>query len=179
MYAKITKVKEIAIAQYDNDVQLYFDAVQFLKLQIDQKDTTTYTDDALIWDIFLELKQDSLPAEFCLEFGRQETCWMMNKSQLSSQSLMDDASAYYVNLKNTGAWKVELSRDTQIIAPTNQLFEWKTNFSKLKAPPMQNDSGTAVKGTSNNRCVFVPWRVERVNNNTEHDMIERNGKTWY
>jgi hypothetical protein len=43
MYTKITKVKKITIAQYGNDVQFYFDAVQFLKLQIDQKDPTAYT----------------------------------------------------------------------------------------------------------------------------------------
>jgi hypothetical protein len=32
--------------------------------------------------------------------------WMMNKSNIMSQTLINDASAYYVNLKNTGAWKV-------------------------------------------------------------------------
>ncbi len=40
MYAEITKVKKLTIAQHDNNVQLYFDAVQFLKLQINQKDPT-------------------------------------------------------------------------------------------------------------------------------------------
>ncbi len=103
----------------------------------------------------------------------------MNESQLSSQSLMGDASAYYVNLKNTGAWKVKLSRNTQIIALTTQLSKLKTEISKLKASPMQNNSGTTVKGTSNNKYVFELWRVERVNNNAEHNMIKRNGKTWY
>jgi hypothetical protein len=179
MYAKITKVKKITIAQYDNDVQLYFDTVKFLKLQIDQKDPTAYMEDAFIRDIFLQLKQESLPAEFCLEYSCQKTCWMMNKSQLSSQSLMDDASAYYVNLGNTGARKVELSRNTQIIALTTQLSELKTENSKLKASPKQNNSGTTVKGTLNNKYVFEPWRIERVNNKAEHNMIKRDGKTWY
>jgi hypothetical protein len=58
MYAEITKVKKLTIAQYNNDVQLYFDAVQFLKLQIDQKDLNAYTEDAYICDIFLQLKHD-------------------------------------------------------------------------------------------------------------------------
>jgi hypothetical protein len=58
-----------------------------------------YTEDAFIRAFFLQIKQESLPAEFCLEFGRQES-WMMNKSRFSSQSLMDYASTYYVNLKN-------------------------------------------------------------------------------
>jgi hypothetical protein len=121
MYAEITKVKKLTIAQHDNNVQLYFDAVQFLELQIDQKDPTAYTEDAYICDIFLQLKNDSLPAEFKLEFARQETCWMMNKSNTTSQILIDDASAYYVNLKNTGAWKVELSKNLQFIALTTQI----------------------------------------------------------
>jgi hypothetical protein len=64
MYAEITKVKKLTIAQYDNDVQLYFDAVQFLKLHINQKDPTAYTEDAYIRDIFLQLKHESLPADF-------------------------------------------------------------------------------------------------------------------
>ncbi len=69
MCAEITKVKKLTIAQHDNNVQLYFDAVQFLKLQIDQKDPNAYTEDAYICDIFLQLKHDSLPAEFRLEFA--------------------------------------------------------------------------------------------------------------
>ena len=64
MYSKITKVKKLTIAQYDNDVQLFFDAIKYYKLHIDQKKPTAYTEDAFIQDIFLQLKQDSLPAEF-------------------------------------------------------------------------------------------------------------------
>ncbi len=37
MYSKITKVKKLTIAQYDNDVQLFFDAIKYYKLHIDQK----------------------------------------------------------------------------------------------------------------------------------------------
>jgi hypothetical protein len=29
---------------------------------------------------------------------------MMNKAKIMSQLLMDDAAAYFVNIKNTGAW---------------------------------------------------------------------------
>jgi hypothetical protein len=56
MYAEITKVKKLTIAQYNNHVQLYFDAVTFLMLHIDQKDPTAYTKDAFICNIFLQLK---------------------------------------------------------------------------------------------------------------------------
>jgi hypothetical protein len=64
MYSKIAKVKKLTIAEYNNNVQLFFDAIKFLKLHIDQKDPSAYTEDALIWDIFLQPKQDSLPAKF-------------------------------------------------------------------------------------------------------------------
>ncbi len=131
MYAEITKVKMLTIAQHDNNIHLYFDAVQFLKLQIDQKDPTAYTEDAYIRDIFLQLKNDSLPAEFKLEFAHQKTCWMMNKSNVTSQILINNASAYYVNLKNTGAWKVELSKNLKLIVLTNQISELESKISKL------------------------------------------------
>ena len=66
MYAEMTKAKKLTISQYNNDVQLYFDAITFSKLQIDQKDLTAYTEDAFIPDIFLQLKHESLPAKFRL-----------------------------------------------------------------------------------------------------------------
>ncbi len=94
MYADITKVKKLAVAQYNNDVQLYFDAVTFLKLHIDHKDPTVYTKDAFIRSIFLQLKNEYLLAEFCIKLSCDETCWMMNKSFISLQDLIDDASAY-------------------------------------------------------------------------------------
>ncbi len=63
MYTKITKVKKLTITQHGNYVQLFFNAIKYLKLHIDQKDPTAYTKGAFIWDIFIQLKQDSLPAE--------------------------------------------------------------------------------------------------------------------
>ncbi len=126
MYTKITKVRKLTITQHDNYFQLFFDAIKYLKLHIDQKDPTAYTEDSFIWDIFIQLKQDSLPAEFWLEFGCHETRWMMNKAKIMLQLLMDRATAYYVNLKNTGQWKTEISMNTQIIALTTQISELET-----------------------------------------------------
>ncbi len=42
----------------------FFDAAKYMKTQIDQKDPTAYTEDAFIWDIFLQLKHKSLPSCF-------------------------------------------------------------------------------------------------------------------
>ena len=129
MYSEITKVKKLTIAQSDNDVQLFFDSINFLKLHIDQMDPTAFTEDAFIWDIFLQLKQDSLPAEFWIEFGHQETQWLMNKAKITLDLLMDDASSYFINLKNTGNWKTEISKNTQIIALTTQISALETKVS--------------------------------------------------
>jgi len=175
MFMEITKAKKLSISQYDNDVQLYFDAITFLKLQIDQKDPTAYTEDAFLRDIFLQLKNESLPAEFRLEFARQETRWLMNKSVVTSQELMDDAGAYFINLKNTGAWKIEMSRNSQIIALTTQLTELKTEFAASKASkdtPKLDDgkpTGDKVKYT------FNLWHLKKIDNKAEH----RDGKPWY
>jgi hypothetical protein len=48
IYAEIGIIKTISIAQYDNDVHLYFDAITSKKLVIDMKDSTTYTDDSFV-----------------------------------------------------------------------------------------------------------------------------------
>ena len=180
MFTEIAKAKKLSISQYDNDVQLYFDAIKFLKLQIDQKDSTAYTEDAFIRDLFCQLKHDSLPAEFRLEFSCQETRWLTNKSNVTLQELMDDVSAYFINLKNTGAWKIEISRTSQIVALTTQLTELKTEIGKLsasKGSPKLDDGKPA--GGSAKQYVFDLWRLEKVDNKAEHNMIERDGKTWY
>jgi hypothetical protein len=35
---------------------------------------------------------------------------------------MEDAAAYYVNLKNTGNWNTEIAKNSQIIALPMQIF---------------------------------------------------------
>jgi hypothetical protein len=141
MYTENEKVKKHTIAQHDNEVQLFFDAAKYIKLKIDQKDPTAYTEDAFIQDIFLQLKHESLPSKLRLEFSCQETHWMMNKMRITLQSLIDNALAYYINLKNTSAWKTETSHNSQIIVLTTQLSDLKTKISNLafnKAPLKQD-----------------------------------------
>ncbi len=62
MYAEIRIIKTISIAQYDNDVHLYFDAITSKKLAIDMKDSTAYTNDSFVQDIFQQLKHEFLPS---------------------------------------------------------------------------------------------------------------------
>ena len=104
---------------------------------------------------------------------------MMNKSIVTSQALMDDAAAYYINLKNTSAWKMEMSCNSQIIALTTQLTELKTKLGKLSASKgtPKLDEGKPTGGPA--RYLFELWRVEKVDNKAEHNMVARDGKTWY
>ena len=178
MYAEIGKAKKLTIAQHDNDVQMYFDAIKYIKLQIDQKDPTAYTDDLFIWDIFLQVKHESPSPDFRLKFARQETHWMMNKVCVTSQSLIDDALTYYVNLKNMGAWKIKLAHNSQIIVLTTQISELKTEFAKLlTTPPVKQDDIVAAPGKP--KYVFEFRHLEKANNKLKHNMVEQDGKTWY
>ena len=103
----------------------------------------------------------------------------MNKSIVTLQELMDDVAPYYINLKNTGAWKMEMSRNSQIVALTTQLTELKTEMSKLSASTgtPKLDEGKPAGGPA--KYVFELWRLEKVANKAEHNMVERDGKTWY
>ena len=60
MYSKIGAIKQITIAQYDNDINLFFDSIKSVKLQIDSKDPMpmAYTDQASVRDMFVQLKND-------------------------------------------------------------------------------------------------------------------------
>ena len=108
---------------------------------------------------------------------------MMNKAKITLALLMDDAAAYFVNLKNTGNWKTEFLKNTQIIALTTQISELEAKVSKLshiKAPtgPSATPLGTSG-GAGTGNCSFELWRLEKFDSKAEHGMIERDGKTWY
>ena len=108
---------------------------------------------------------------------------MMNKAKITLALLMDDAAAYFVNLKNTGNWKTEISRNAQIIALTMQISELETEVSKLshfKAPtgPLPMPLGTPGSAETGNYS-FELWCLEKVDSKAEHSMIKRDGKFWY
>jgi hypothetical protein len=173
MYAEITKVNKLTIAQYDNDVQLYFEAVQFLKLHIDQKDPSAYTEDAYIRDLFLQLKHKSLPAKF----ARQETRLMMSKKAITSKSLMTlQLSLFISKIRVHG--KTNCPR-TLNLSLTTQVSELESKLSKLKTNSGYSKQNEQVPAQGNNKYVFELWRLSKIDNKAEHNMIERDGKTWY
>ena len=82
----------MTIAQYDNEVNLFFDSIKSIKLQIDSKDPMACTYQAFVRDIFVQLKNELLPHDFKSEFTSLERRWQMDKEIVTSQSLMDNAS---------------------------------------------------------------------------------------
>jgi hypothetical protein len=74
MYTEIGLVKNLTLAQYDNDVHLFCDAVNSKKLAIDMKDPTAYTNKALVRDLFQVFKHDLLPLDFRSEFTALKRC---------------------------------------------------------------------------------------------------------
>jgi hypothetical protein len=109
-YAKIGNVKRLMFAQYDNDIHLYYNAINSKKLAIDMKDPTAYTDDSHVGDLFQAFKHDSLPLDFKSEFTSLERCWQMDKEKITSQSLMANTSSYYTNLVASGNRKLEINQ---------------------------------------------------------------------
>jgi hypothetical protein len=118
MYAEIGKAKKLTVAQFDNDIHLFFDAMDSIKLKIYQKDSSAYTDDAFVRDLFIQLKAESLPLDIKHKFTALERCWQTGKEIVTPQSLMDDAGTYYTNLIGSGSWKLESTKHAQIIALT-------------------------------------------------------------
>jgi hypothetical protein len=111
---------------------------------------------------------------------------MMKKAKITSDLLMDNAAAYFVNLKNTGNWKMEISRTTQIIVLTMKISELETKVSKLshlKAPRGYSTTPSGSTGTAGNAGTgnysFKLWRLKKVDSKAEHRMIKQDGKTWY
>jgi hypothetical protein len=74
---------------------------------------------------------------------------------------------------------MEMSRNSQIIALTTQLTELKTEIGKLspsKGTPKLNE-GKPTGGPA--KYILELWRLEKVEDKVEHNMIERDGNTWY
>jgi hypothetical protein len=96
-----------------------------------------------------------------------------------SQTLINDASAYYVNLKNTGAWKAVLSKNLQLIALTMQISELESKISKLSTNSGSSKQNKEAPARGNNNYVFEQWHLNKVDNKAEHNMVKRDGKAWY
>ncbi len=98
---------------------------------------------------------------------------------------MNDAAAYFVNLKNTGNWRTEIARNTQIIALTMRISELESKVSKLSSDRALNGQSATPSGSTgastfnSDKYIFELWHLKKVNNKAEHNMIEQDGKNWY
>jgi hypothetical protein len=148
-----------------------------------------YTDNQFVRDIFKELKSNHLPASFRLEFERAEIKWLMNCKNYTSAGLMHEASLYYLNLKFSGAWKMEINKHQQIIALTTQLSDMKSEILKLTNASKRGGNGGGTSGgtlliktsdeSQQKKGGFPLWRLEKIPSSAEHNMVEPEGQKWY
>jgi hypothetical protein len=167
----------MTLVQYDNDINLFFDSIKSVKLQINSKDPMANTDNAFVHNIFVQPKNEFLPYNLRSEFTFLERRWQMNKKIVTSQTLMDDASTYYPNKVASGDWKTEVNKHTQIIALTTQISELKKEFHQTKASNNTFTPASASSGAGSNK--FQQWHLKKVDNKEEFVMIVKDGKTYY
>jgi hypothetical protein len=74
-------------------------------------------------------------------------------------------------------WKTEVDKHTQIIALTTQISELKKEFNQAKALNNTFTPASASSGPGSNK--FEQWRLEKVDNKEEFNMIVKEGKTNY
>ncbi len=175
MYAEIRKAKKLTVSPFDNDIHLFFDAMKSIKLQIDPKDSLAYTDVAFVRDLFLQLKDESLPSDFKHTFTALERCWQMDKEIVTPQSLVNNAGTYYTIIVVWGSWELETSKHLQIIALTTQILELKMEIQSLTSTHASNKSSKGPKNYGN----IEAWCLVKINNNAEFNMVEKGNKKLY
>jgi hypothetical protein len=173
MYTEIGNIKKLTLAQYDNGVHLYCNAINSKKLAIDMKDPTAYTNNSLVGDLFQAYKHDSLPSDFKSEFTSLGQQGQMDKEKVTLQSFLANASFYYTNLVASGDWKLEINKHVQIIALTTQILELKMAMSQVK--PATKPSGDTDKNLCNKKDSFQTWRLTKVDNGNKFNMVEKDG----
>jgi hypothetical protein len=94
---------------------------------------------------------------------------------------MDDALAYYINLNNTGARKIEMSCNSQPIALTTQIGELKSKLGKLSSTkaPSKLDESKPSSTNGSKQYIFELWHLKKIDNKAEHNMVEPDEKVWY
>jgi hypothetical protein len=112
-------------------------------------------------------------------YERTEMQWLMGMTIMDSTTLMDEATLFYTNLKEAGNWKPEHGEKEQIIAIalSTHLKQLTEQLNSMKAG--KSTGSTEVKKEPSNNGRFEEWRLIKVDNKAEHNMIEHNGKKWY
>ncbi len=94
---------------------------------------------------------------------------------------MRKASLYYLNLKFSGAWKMEINKHQQIIALTTQLSEMKSEILKLTNASKGGGNGGGTSGgtllvktsdeSQQKKGNFPLWRLEKIPSSAEHKLV--------
>ena len=99
MYTEIGYAEALKLSDYKFNVSAFLDVVKGIKLKLNKKDVTAYTDDAFVHDLFFQLKE--APVESIkTEYELLNTKWMMGRINIDSAGLMDEAELHYTNLSN-------------------------------------------------------------------------------
>ena len=77
----------------------------------------------------------------------------------------------------SGSWKTKVNKHAQIIALTSQITDLKKEFNETKAAKNITPSTPNPSGPGSNK--FEQWRLEKVDNKEEFNMVVRDGKTYY
>ena len=80
------------------------------------------------------------------------------------------------NLVGSGSWKLESTKHAQIIALTTQLSEMKQELNSLSKINKPKDSTNKPTSGDKKTGNFEEWRLTKVNNNVEFNMVEKDGK---
>jgi hypothetical protein len=101
----------------------------------------------------------------------------MDKENVTSQSLMADASFYYTNLVASGDWKLEINKQAQIIALTTQILEFKSEISQVKTSTKpSSDTGKVLCNKNDN---FQRWCLTKIDIGNKLNMVDKDGTKYY
>jgi hypothetical protein len=90
-----------------------------------------------------------------------------------------NASTYYTNLVASNNWKTEINKHAQIIALTTQISKLKKEFSQAKSSANAFTPTPAPGTTGIGSNQFEQWRLEKINNKEEFNMIVKDGKKYF
>ena len=138
-----------------------------------------------VQDLFKQLKTAPVDS-FVQKYELLEADWLVDKINLTSASLIRDASSHYRQLDAKKMWQGQLNARAQVVLLTTQVKALSTQLAAVQsskspatsstttAPSQPNSSSTNQAGHT-----FEMWRLTKIDNGKEHSAIEKDGKTWY
>jgi hypothetical protein len=180
MWAEMKKIKELTLKQHGNNPVKYLDEMKLKKLLIDEKDSTAYSDNSYVKDIFSQLMLAPVDS-YALEYEQMHTRWLRGKETVTSNSLRREAIVHYTQLFNDGKWLGQHSAKDQVVILTTRFEEQSkqmtalaTELGQLKASGGGggNPTGGPRANTGKGRWMIDEWRLTKVENGKEFGEIQ-------